>query len=157
MRASFFFSRGGGDVSHADKLFTTLASQLAAKIPSAGRYIGDAIEANKHIASQSLRDQWDKLVIQPLSKFEPASSSSTILIVIDALDECGCDKDIRIILRLLALTQKLNNMRLQIFVTSRPEIPIRCGFTQIPEAERQVFVLQDILPRLVDPDLTLFF
>jgi hypothetical protein len=32
--ASFFFSKGDGDVSHAGKFFTSLAVQLAAAIPT---------------------------------------------------------------------------------------------------------------------------
>ena len=53
---SFFFSRGGGEVSNADMLFTTLASQLASQIPSAKRYICEAILEHKSIAHRSLRD-----------------------------------------------------------------------------------------------------
>jgi len=34
LRARFFFSRGGGDVSHAGKFFTSIAVQLADNIPS---------------------------------------------------------------------------------------------------------------------------
>ncbi|KAE8443107.1 hypothetical protein EG329_002351 [Mollisiaceae sp. DMI_Dod_QoI] len=155
--ASFFFSRGGGDVGLAEKLFTTLAFQLAAKIPSVRRYICEAIMQHPDIELQSLRDQWDKLILDPLSKLDSISSPSTIVLVIDALDECDNERDIRILLRLLAQTSSLNNIRLRTFITSRPEIAIRCGFTQIPEAERQVFVLQDILPTIVDRDLSLFF
>lgn len=55
------------------------------------------------------------------------------------------------------MTKVLNKIRLRILITSRPEIPIRCGFSQISEAERQVFILHDVPPRLVDRDLTLFF
>jgi hypothetical protein len=33
LRASFFFSRGGGDVSHAGKFFTSIAMQLANNAP----------------------------------------------------------------------------------------------------------------------------
>ena len=155
--ASFFFSRGGGDVSLADKLFTTLASQLAAKIPCVRRYICEAIMEHQDIALHSLRDQWDQLILNPLSKLDGISSPSTIVLVIDALDECDSERDIRILLRLLAQTSSLSNIRLRIFITSRPEIAIRCGFSQIPEAERQVFVLHDILPTIVDRDLSLFF
>jgi adenylylsulfate kinase-like enzyme len=32
--ASFFFLKGGGDVSHASKFFTSLAVQLAFNVPS---------------------------------------------------------------------------------------------------------------------------
>lgn len=54
--ASFFFSRGGGDVSVADRLLTTIASQLASRIPSARRHIYEAIRENPDIAIHSLRD-----------------------------------------------------------------------------------------------------
>ncbi|KAH8685007.1 hypothetical protein BGZ61DRAFT_356172, partial [Ilyonectria robusta] len=142
--ASFFFSRGGGDVSRADRLFTTLAWQLAAKIP-------------QNIADQSLRDQWDQLIFKPLSKLGSKTPPSTIVIVMDALDECNSERDVRIILRLLASTKSLKGIRLRVFITSRPEIPIRCSFYQIPEAERHIFLLHDILPEIVDHDLGLFF
>jgi hypothetical protein len=33
LRASFFFSKGGGDVSHTGKFFTSLAVQLAFNVP----------------------------------------------------------------------------------------------------------------------------
>ncbi|KIN00703.1 hypothetical protein OIDMADRAFT_125193, partial [Oidiodendron maius Zn] len=35
---SFFFSRGGGDVSHAGKFFTSIAVQLACNVPSLRQY-----------------------------------------------------------------------------------------------------------------------
>src|SRR5277367_638703 len=66
--ASFFFSRGGGDVSHAGKFFTTIAVQLADKSPSLKRYICEAIAEHSDIGSQALRDQWHQLILEPLSK-----------------------------------------------------------------------------------------
>jgi hypothetical protein len=155
--ASFFFSRRGGDVGLADKLITTLASQLASKIPLARPYIREAIMEHTDIALHSLREQWDQLILKPLSKLNGISSPSTIVLVIDALDECDNERDIRIILRLLATTNSLTNIRLRIFITSRPEISVRCGFSQIAAARRQVFVLHDILSTIVDRDLSLFF
>jgi hypothetical protein len=154
--ASFFFSRRGGDVGLADKLFTTLASQLAMKIPSTRRYISEAILEHTDIAVQSLRDQWEQLILGPLSRLDGISSPSIIVLVIDALDECDSERDIRIILRLLATSSSLAKIRLRVFIASRPEIPVRSGFSQI-EADRQVFVLHDILPTIVDRDLRLFF
>lgn len=155
--ASFFFSRGGGDVSRADRLFTTVAWQLAAKVPQIRGYICEAITHQENIAAHSLRDQWDQLILRPLSRLNGDPAPSTIVLVMDALDECDSERDIRIILRLLATTKSLSNIRLRVFITSRPEIPVRCGFSQISEAERQVFVLHDILPAIVDRDLGLFF
>src|ERR1700728_4300026 len=41
--ASFFFSRGGGDVGHAGKFFTSFAVQLARNVPQIQRFISDAV------------------------------------------------------------------------------------------------------------------
>jgi len=153
---SFFFSRGGGVVNHANLLFSTLASQLAGRFPSIKRHVCEAIIANKDIAQHSLRDQWDQLIIEPLAKVDDFETSNVIF-VLDALDECDNERDIQIILRLMSTQRVLPHRRLRVFITSRPEIPIRCGISNIPEGERQVFLLHDIKPILVDRDLNLFF
>jgi hypothetical protein len=56
LAASFFFSRGGGDVGHAGKFITSIAVQLANNIPALKRNICDAITERDDIISQSLRD-----------------------------------------------------------------------------------------------------
>jgi hypothetical protein len=133
--ASFFFSRGGGDVSYAGKFFTSIAVQLANSIPPLRHYICDAISNRKDIASQSFRDQWSQLILSPLSKLGSGSSPSSYVLVIDALDECDKDEHIRMILLLLAEARTLKTTRLRVLLTSRPEIPIRHGFYQIPDAQ----------------------
>jgi hypothetical protein len=50
----------------------------------------------------------------------------------------------------------LDTVRLQFFITSRPEVPIRHGVYQIPEAEHQDFILHNISPAIVDHDITIF-
>jgi cytidylate kinase len=54
--ASFFFSKGGGDVSHAGVFFTSLAVQLAQTIPSLQKQIRDAFMERSDIANLSLID-----------------------------------------------------------------------------------------------------
>ncbi|KAH6714535.1 vegetative incompatibility protein HET-E-1 [Leptodontidium sp. MPI-SDFR-AT-0119] len=154
--ASFFFSRGGGDVSHAGKFFTSLAVELANNIPSLRPYIYDAISNCTNIASRSFRDQWSQLILFPLSKLGSGSSSSPYVLVIDALDECDKDEHIRMILQLLVETRTLKPVRLRVFLTSRPEIPIRHGFYQIPDTEHQDFVLHNISPVIINHDISLF-
>jgi hypothetical protein len=41
--ASFFFSRGGGDISYAGKFFTSLAVQLARNVAQIQRFISNAV------------------------------------------------------------------------------------------------------------------
>ncbi|KAF2182636.1 hypothetical protein K469DRAFT_669646 [Zopfia rhizophila CBS 207.26] len=154
--ASFFFSRGSGDVSHAGKFVTSIALQLAHNVPAVYRHICDAITECSNIASQSLRDQWHQLVLRPLSKEGGSGYDSLYVLVVDALDECDNDNNIRVIVQLLAGARSLKRVRLRVFLTSRPEIPIRYGFCQIPDAEYQDFVLHNISPSIVDHDISIF-
>ncbi|PVH68198.1 hypothetical protein DL98DRAFT_633298, partial [Cadophora sp. DSE1049] len=155
--ASFFFSRGGGDVSHAGKFFTSLAVQLADAVPSLQARICDAIRKQSDIANLSLLDQWRELVIRPLRlvKSDKPSSPSSYLLVVDALDECDNEDHVRTILQLLAEARSLPMvLRLRIFLTSRPEVPIRHGIRAIPQAEHQDFVLHNIQPAIINHDIS---
>ncbi|KAF2183198.1 hypothetical protein K469DRAFT_786737, partial [Zopfia rhizophila CBS 207.26] len=153
--ASFFFSRGGGDVSHAGKFFTSIAVQLA-KQSSLYGYVCEAITEHSDIASQSLRDQWHQLVIRPLSKLGGIGYRSSYVLVVDALDECDDDRNIQVILQLLTEARSLKTVQLRIFLTSRPEVPIRYGFCQIPDTEHHDLVLHSISPSIVDHDIYIF-
>ena len=155
--ASFFFSRGGGDVGQAAKFFTTIAFQLAKTSASLKNHICQAISENNDIKDQSFYDQWRQLIHQPLSRLDTRNSSrSSYLIVVDALDECENEKDIQTILQLLAEVRSLKSVRVRIFLTSRPEIPIRHGVYQLPKDEHQDFVLHRISPAIIDHDIHVF-
>jgi hypothetical protein len=122
-------------------------------VPALRQHISDAVAERSDIVSQSLRDQWQHLVCRPLSKLrEPGP----YVVVIDALDECDNDSNIRVIVQLLAEIRSLQNVRLRLFLTSRPEVPIRHGFGQVPHAEHKDVVLHDISPLIVDHDIAIF-
>ena len=154
--ASFFFSRGGGDVGRADKFVTTVALQLASSVPPLQGAVSDAIRERSDIVNHALSDQWRQLVLRPLSKLRVDSHPSPYVLVIDALDECEGDNKIQIILKLLTEARSLKTVQLRIFLTSRRETPIRHGFYEIPEVEHQDFVLHNISPSVVDDDIFLF-
>jgi len=154
--ASFFFSRGGGDISHAGKFVTSIALQLASSIPSIHQSICDAVTERRDIANQSLRDQWQQLVLRPLSKLNGSICRYLYVLVVDALDECDDDNNIRIILQLLTEARSVEAVRIRVFLTSRPEIPIRHGFRYMPDAEHQDFVLHSISRSIIDHDIRIF-
>jgi NACHT domain len=154
---SFFFSRGRGDLSHASKFFSTIAVQLANTTPILKRYICDAIAEHGDISQQTLHNQWSKLILRPLSMLESSLLSPTIIIlVVDALDECECQDDIRVILCLFAEAKNLKTARLRIFVTSRPEIQIRLGFGALPGVVHDDIVLHNIAQSIVKQDISVF-
>jgi hypothetical protein len=162
LAASFFFSRGSGDVGHAGKFVTSIAVQLAHSVPAVRRHISDAVAERSDIVSQSLRDQWQHLVLRPLSKLhEPEldveTEPKTYVVVVDALDECDSDSNIRIIVQLLAeVRSSLTNVRLRVFLTSRPELPIRQGFGQVADIKLKDVVLHNIPLSIVEHDIRLF-
>jgi hypothetical protein len=152
--ASFFFSRGGGDVGRAEKFVTSTAVQLANTVRSLRRHVSSAITEHGDIATRSLGDQWRVLVLDPLSKLE--ENVTSYVLVIDALDECEGDDNIRIVLRLLAAARSLKRIRLRILLTSRPGLPIRHGFQQLSAAEYSTIILHSIAPSIVDNDISTF-
>jgi hypothetical protein len=130
--ASFFFKRGEGDRGHAGLLFITIATQLVKKLPSLAPHVQYAIEADPAISTKTIRQQFDELVLQPISKLRLGpQKSSRIVIVIDALDECNREEDIRVIIRLLSQVKTITPAHLKFFLTSRPELPSRLGFEDI--------------------------
>jgi NACHT domain len=155
--ASFFFSRGKEDVSHAGKFFTTIALQLAANFPNLGRLIREAASANHNIASKTQKEQWKLLIRGPLSKLEADSLQLPLVLVIDALDECEDDNDIKRILDLFFEAKAFETVRLRIFVTSRPEIPIRLKFHKFPGIFHQNLILHEIPQKTKDRDILVFF
>jgi len=135
---------------------TSLACQLAGSIRPLRHYIYDAIRECNDIASRSLREQWHQLILRPLLKLDGTGCKTLYILVVDALDECDDENDIRTIVHLLTEARSLKRVRLRTFLTSRPEIPIRHGFGQIADEEHQDFVLHRISPSIVDHDINIF-
>lgn len=82
--ASFFFSRGRGDLASSAKFFTTFATHLANKSPDLNRYIYEAVAKDTNIGNRGLDYQWKRLILEPLSRLKDNSVSSPLVLVIDA-------------------------------------------------------------------------
>jgi hypothetical protein len=155
--ASFFFKRGEGDRGNASRFFTTIAAQLAIKVPSLVPSIAKAIEVDPIISEKVLKEQFEKLVLQPLSEMTyTPPTASTLIVVIDALDECERESDIRTILHLLAQAKDMRPVCLRIFTTSRPELPIRLGFKEMSDDTHQDLVLHEIPKATIEDDISTY-
>ena len=161
--ASFFFSRGREDLRSAAKLFTTLAVQLAEALPGLKAHVCNAITRHGDIGEQALRDQWRRLILEPLRMLEenlpPLSSlvpPPSLVVVIDALDECEGGRDIQEILGLLIEAKDLSMVRIRVFITSRPEIPISLGFSNMSQIVHHDEILHSIPRSLIERDISIF-
>ena len=156
--ASFFFKRGEHDRENASLFFTTITHDLVRHIPELLPCVHEAVNNEPRIADKSLKEQFDKLIFTPLSKVHPTWSASSIILVIDALDECDRDGDVRIILSLLASTRQLRpgSIRIRVFLTSRPELLIRLGITQMGAEVHRDVALHEISRSTIFHDITLY-
>lgn len=113
---------------------------------------------NEHsqVASQALRDQWTRLVMQPLSRRGRTGTQGAFMFVIDALDECEDEQSIGTLLQLLPQVRELAGIRMRILVTSRPDTPVRHGFKRMDKHSHYDFVLHNISSDIVDKDIQVF-
>ncbi|KAM0363087.1 hypothetical protein ACHAO7_011407 [Fusarium culmorum] len=153
--ASFFFKRGEMDRGNLNKLMSTLAHQLALSIPGVAFFIKKAVDADPTIVGKSVKEQFEKLIQEPLSEAAAtATTPSSIVMVIDALDECDEEADIRLLINIFSQAKTLRP-QLRVFSTSRPELPIRLGFSEV-QGSYQDLVLHDIPAQVVEHDIVVF-
>ncbi|KAL8364662.1 hypothetical protein RB595_003782 [Gaeumannomyces hyphopodioides] len=128
--ASFFFKKGEGDRSKAAMFFTTILAQLVHQLPALASHVQSAIESDPTIVDKNKKEQFEKLLLEPLGKCRGAGSP-LLAVVVDALDECDREEDVTALIHLLSRAKEATSFRLRFFVTSRPELPIRVGFKDI--------------------------
>ncbi|PPQ81454.1 hypothetical protein CVT25_013368 [Psilocybe cyanescens] len=133
--ASFFFARNDPQRGTAKWLVTTLAYQLAAKLPQVFRErVALTFEQDPLIVTRSLETQFLVLVREPLLELLHSgfSTSNRIVFIIDGLDECDDPKvQARIVDLSFSLLHHLD-LPLKILVASRPEMYISSSFDENP-------------------------
>ncbi|KAH7335089.1 WD40-repeat-containing domain protein [Pyrenochaeta sp. MPI-SDFR-AT-0127] len=154
--AKFFLKKGERERGNASRFHSTIATDLAACEPGMLAGIRGALDADLAIKERALKNQFDKLVLQPLGIQRPYSRSVPRVIVIDALDECEREEDVRVILQLLVQTKDIQPISLRVIVSSRPELYIRLGFKQMPSGTYQDLVLHEVGKSTIDRDISIF-
>ncbi|KIW16082.1 hypothetical protein PV08_06133 [Exophiala spinifera] len=153
---SFFFKRGDGDRGSASRFFSTITRQLVLKIQGMDTLIANVITSDPLVFDKALGEQFDKLIYQPLCNVSPGGCPILVLVV-DALDECEKEGDIKIILDLCSRLSQISTIRLKLFLTSRPDLPVRLGFKSMSVETYQDLILQDAVPRTtIRHDISVF-
>jgi hypothetical protein len=153
--ASFFFKRGEMDRGNLKKLMSTLAYHLALTIPGVGFFVKKALDANPAIVEKSVKEQFEKLIKEPLREAAAtATTPSSVVMVIDALDECDQEADIRLLINIFSQT-KTARPQFRVLLTSRPELPVRLGFSEV-RGSYQDLVLHDMPTQIVEHDIIVF-
>ncbi|KAI5464251.1 hypothetical protein BGZ63DRAFT_439426 [Mariannaea sp. PMI_226] len=152
--ANFFFKRGEGDRGSISRWFTTVSRQIAKKYPDIATEIKKSIETDSVIVDKGPQPQFHHLVLRPITAVKSAArGDKPVIILMDALDEIEHDDDIKLIISLLALSR---NSVLKFFITSRPELAARRGFSSIKEVYQDI-ILHKVSTPLIERDLRLYF
>jgi hypothetical protein len=118
------------------------------KVPGLDSLVAKVIASDPFIFDKALGEQFDKLIYQPLQNVNITTSGCpTFILVVDALDECEQERDIRAILDLWSRLPQITTIRLRLFLTSRPDLPIRLGFKSMSVNAHQDMILHDEVPR----------
>ncbi|KAM0209438.1 hypothetical protein ACHAQI_006485, partial [Fusarium lateritium] len=153
---SFFFKKVEAARATPEYLFTTLAASLHTQQPDVSQHVEDAIMKNPQVHDKPYLQQFETLLLGPISRAR-SDSVKMIVMVIDALDECDHEVITNIITDVLPSASDLRSVRFKLFLTSRPELPIKAGFSTLPLGTAyQDLILHNVPDDTIRRDLETF-
>ncbi|KAG8964240.1 hypothetical protein FRC03_002070, partial [Tulasnella sp. 419] len=156
--ASFFFSRDEADLRNPLLVIPTIALQLAEHLPEFKSCLAKSLEMRKDAGTASLSVQMKKLMIEPIREVERRLSSSIIVVVMDALDECENPQLVGSLMKLLLeFLLGHHTLKVKFFITSRPEHHISSVFKNPRTNEvSHPYILHNIETSIVQADIEVF-
>lgn len=155
--ATFFFAKDGEAELHDPSLvFSTLAHQLSSFSDDIAKEVGLALKSDPDVAYSSIGNQWEQLIAAPLRRVS-RSATGTVVVVLDALDECDEAGCMDILRSILSAPSARAPLALKFFITSRPEAHIRSVFKQTQETGLlQRCILHNVDASIVSTDIRLY-
>ncbi|PLB49666.1 hypothetical protein P170DRAFT_426542 [Aspergillus steynii IBT 23096] len=128
----FFFKRNEPDRGNARRLIPTITKELIKQNKDLASGVLKAIEHNPQIDTKDVTEQFNKLLLEPLKNVAMYPSRTLFL----------------------SRVQEPSSMRLKIFLTSRPELPLRRFFEK--ESSHQGLILEKIAEEAIKEDIMRF-
>jgi NACHT domain len=153
--ASFFFSRNEASCSNPFLVFTTIAYQLATRYPQFHNALAAILKRDPDVVGLTLEMQLEKLVVEPICAVADDIGSDPVVVVIDAIDECGNYR--AQILSLLCNARLKLPIRFKLFVSLRPEHDLETSLSsQGTDWGAESFILHDVDASVVRGDIERF-
>jgi hypothetical protein len=158
--ATIFFSRPNGRAD-PQKVFPTLAYQLATRDPSYKAYVNDLmVTDSRPLEVKAMREQFRLLIVEPFSRRGLRSGQTDLLMAIDGLDECygdGVDDDpspTRHRGRALEEVQREIIQLISAFVQNHPSVPLIWIIASRPETHlKATFFADGVKDSYVEEDI----
>src|SRR5882724_1481024 len=128
--AFIFFDRNNPAQSDPAAVIRTMAHQLASSDPDIQSAICAEINGVFNVSMPPINTQFTKLLLEPLAAVAKLHSQGPIIIILDALDECGDSKYRQSLVALIAKEFARLPSGFRFLVTSRAEIDIEPAFSR---------------------------
>jgi len=129
--AFLFWERNKTDNDELHRVIHTLAHQLARFDPIFAQELETQIKTRPHITESSLDSQFQYLLVEPLAALAAKHDVGPIIVILDALDECGTSESRRQLLNtLLPGLAKLPKV-VRVLIASRDEPDIRAALSRL--------------------------
>ncbi|KAF7979251.1 hypothetical protein HWV62_42918 [Athelia sp. TMB] len=123
--AFLFFNRDIAESSEPSNVVRTIAYQLGQHDRKIGDAISTVIEATPTLIRGNSQLQFSKLLVEPLSSLSDYPHLGPIVIVLDAIDECGTPDSRRSLMRAIAIESAKLPPIFRFLIVGRPEHDIR--------------------------------
>jgi hypothetical protein len=127
---SFFASRNSAERRDPDRILHTFAHQLATTSDRIRPHVLSALRAPQNVMQEPMREQVKQLLSEPIMKAE--LHGRTIVLVIDALDECLKSEGVEGGRLIEFLAQALQHYPVKLLVASRQEHTLEKMFRSLP-------------------------
>ncbi|KAH7339349.1 quinon protein alcohol dehydrogenase-like superfamily [Rhizoctonia solani] len=150
LAVSFFCSRLLPECRDANRVIPSIAYQLARYSRPFRSVLSDALERDPDGHTRLSNLQFDALIAQPLRQVEGTLPES-LIVIIDALDECENKRSSRRVLDVL-LT-KLEGLPVKFIISSRPEPEIQDEMTKQGDQAQSRVMLHELDADTVQADI----
>lgn len=135
--AFIFFDRDEPQRSDPSHVIRSLAAQLADFDSRIGDEIARTISSIPSICGSPLHLQFSELIMNPLARVPSLSLEGPIVVVLDALDECGNPESREQLLEVISKQSQHLPPCIRIIITSRREVDIMDAFETVPNVYSQ--------------------
>ncbi|KAJ7185080.1 WD40 repeat-like protein [Mycena pura] len=146
--AFLFFDRNDRARSHPDGVIRTIAYSLALSNPHIAAAVSNVIQRDPAVVNAPLPTQFETLLLQPLQSVEHLIQGP-ILIILDALDECGEPSSRNVLLSTISTEFHKLPAFIRFLITSRHEADIDRHF-------RTRIVAKELDPQSSAHDIEIF-
>ncbi|KAM6499282.1 hypothetical protein JOM56_004790 [Amanita muscaria] len=141
LAATFFFYRSDAERNDGNRLFPTIAWQLAFSIPDIKDFIVHALDKTPHLPKKGVEAQFEQLVAHPFQALNSIASQMpqfSPVVIIDGVDECSDEQLQRRILTVIGNAVKDCSASLRFLICSRPEALIEETLDQFKDSTLRI-------------------